>query len=90
MSILDSLIETGGVTEAEILKSLHVSGVVDVVKLIAETIKTKASGATLKSKADVRKIKEELISLLDIVEELIEDEYEESEEDRGGDLIVTR
>jgi hypothetical protein len=86
MSILNSLIESGGVTESEILISLHKSGAVDVLKLLAETARTKISAiGEVSTKADVRAIKAELIDILDTIEAMIEDE--EAPEDNGEYVI---
>ncbi len=79
-SIIQSIIESGAVTENELLFALHKTGKVDVVKLIRETvenIKLRIAGIT--NAEAVTKLRETsiyLATMADIIEDIAEDEPE--------------
>ena len=95
MSIINSLLETGGVTEADILVSLHKSGKVDAVKLLTETVKNasrvvedcEATTAERIEKAkECQDIYGTVVQILELVKEAEPfpedaDEYEDEEPD---------
>ena len=82
-SILDSLIESGGVTEVQILAALHSTGQVDVVKLITEVIdntKREISNGDAGKLFKLGKV-DEIIRHWEVVREIIDMEPDEDIDD---------
>ena len=82
-SILDSLIESGAVTEIKILASLHKSGVVNVVKLITEAIENTKAGIENGNTAKLVRLGkvDEVIRHWEVIREIISMEEDDGIED---------